>query len=87
MSTMPQPIQAEDGRISVSDPQPIISGDSFAGLRRLKTPLRIFAGLLVVPVLLIAAILSFVVVLADFAFFRLRDRRNGHPEPKGLWEF
>jgi hypothetical protein len=38
-------------------------------------------------VLLIAAILSFVVVLADFAFFRLRDRRNGHPEPKGLWEF
>jgi hypothetical protein len=31
--------------------------------------------------------LGFLVVVADFAWFRLRDLRDGHPEPKGLWEF
>jgi hypothetical protein len=31
--------------------------------------------------------LGFLVVLADFACFRLGDIRAGHPAAKGLWEF
>jgi hypothetical protein len=56
-------------------------------LSRLKTPLRLLAGLLLSPVLLLVGIFGFLVVLSDFAFFRLRDLRHGHPHPKGLWEF
>jgi hypothetical protein len=87
MSTMSQPLQAVEDIVPLSGRQPAAPSDIFAGLRRLKTPLRMLASLLVLPLLLAAALLSFVVVLADFAFFRLRDHRNGHPQPKGLWEF
>jgi hypothetical protein len=44
-------------------------------------------GLLLSPLLVLLAMLGFLVVVADFAWFRLRDLRDGHPEPKGLWEF
>jgi len=87
MSTMSQPIHAVEDIVPLSGHQPAVASDLFAGLRRLKTPLRMLATLMILPLLLVAALLSFVVVLADFAFFRFRDHRNGHPQPKGLWEF
>jgi hypothetical protein len=87
MSTMSQPLPAVEDRMTIAAPQPDAVIHPLAGLRRLHAPLRMLIGLLVAPLLLVAALLSFVVVLADFAFFRLRDLRAGHPQPKGLWEF
>jgi hypothetical protein len=52
-----------------------------------KKPLKLLATGIIAPVLVAAATLAFLIVLTDFAFFRLRDIRNGRPQPKGLWEF
>jgi hypothetical protein len=38
-------------------------------------------------VLLTIALAGFLVVLADYTWFRAKEIRYGHPEPKGLWEF
>jgi hypothetical protein len=86
MSTMSQPIQAVENIVPLTHPQPAGTSNRFTGFRRLAS-LRLLASLIVLPLLLVAAALSFLVILADFAFFRLRDLRNGHPQPKGLWEF
>jgi hypothetical protein len=87
MSTMSQPIQTVEDLVPFSDPGPTVDSESSASLSRLKAPLRMLTGLLLTPVLLLLAMLGFLVVLADFAWFRLRDIRDGHPLPKGLWEF
>jgi hypothetical protein len=87
MSTMSQPIQTVEDIVPFADARPAVSSEKSAGLSRLKAPLRMLTGLLLSPVLLLLAMLGFLVVLADFAWFRLRDIRDGHPLPKGLWEF
>jgi len=87
MSTMSQPIQTVEDIVPFSDPRPAVGTKSPAGLSRLKAPLRMLTGLLLSPLLVLLAMLGFLVVVADFAWFRLRDLRDGHPEPKGLWEF
>jgi hypothetical protein len=85
---MSQPINADEDTVSPSEAQPTVSADDpLGGFNHLKTPLRMLVGLLVSPLLFLAALLSFLAVLTDFAFFRLRNLRDGHPEPKGLWEF
>ena len=52
-----------------------------------RTLLRALASALIAPILLVAALVIFLFALADFSWFRIRDLRNGHPHPKGLWEF
>jgi uncharacterized membrane protein len=49
----------------------------------LKTAATAIVGTLLLPIIAI----GFLVVFADYAWFRLREVRYGHPEPKGLWEF
>ncbi len=87
MSTMSQPIQSADDIVPLSDARPTARSNRMADFSRLKTPLRLLAGLLLSPLLVLVAMFGFLVVLSDFAFFRLRDLRHGHPHPKGLWEF
>jgi len=87
MGTMSQPIQTVEDIVPLSDHQRTIGSKIIADFRRLKTPLRLLTALFLSPLLLIVAILGFLVVVADFAWFRLRDVRDGHPQPKGLWEF
>ncbi len=87
MSTMSQPIQTVDDIVSVSGTQRTLGRQIKANQSRLKGLIHMLTGLFVAPLLLILAVLGFIVVLADFAWFRLRNVRNGHPQPKGLWEF
>jgi hypothetical protein len=87
MSTMSQPIQTVEDLLPLSDAQPTVGNMRTASFGRIKASLRMFTGLLLSPLLVLLAILGFLVVLADFACFRLRDIRDGHPQPKGLWEF
>jgi len=87
MSTMSQPIQSVEDIVPLPSARPTPGSNRPSGFSRLKTPLRLLAGLLLSPLLLLVAIFGFLVVLSDFAFFRLRDLRHGHPHPKGLWEF
>jgi len=87
MGTMSQPIQTVEDIVPLSAHQRTIGSKIIADFRRLKTPLRLLTALFLSPLLLIVAILGFLVVVADFAWFRLRDVRDGHPQPKGLWEF
>jgi len=84
---MSQPIQSVEDIVSLPGVRPAPDTDRSTGFNRLKTPLRLLAGLLLSPLLLLVAMFGFLVVLSDFAFFRLRDLRHGHPHPKGLWEF
>jgi hypothetical protein len=86
MSTMSQPIQTVEDIVPLPDTRPLVDSTT-TDLSRLKRPLRMLSGLLLFPVLVLLATLGFLVVVADFAWFRLRDLRDGHPEPKGLWEF
>jgi hypothetical protein len=55
--------------------------------RALRTLLKTAASLLLLPLLLALSLISFTLVFADFLCFRLQDLRQGHPQPKGLWEF
>jgi hypothetical protein len=87
MSTMSQPIQTVEDLVPPSDVRQTVGHKIVADFSRLKGPLRMLTGLLLTPLLVLLAMLGFLVVLADFACFRLRDLRDGHPEPKGLWEF
>ncbi len=88
MSTMSQSIQAvEDIVLPLSNARRNPGSQVAADLRSLKTPLRLITGLFLSPLFLLVAVLGFLVVLTDFAFFRLQDIRDGHPQPKDLWEF
>ena len=87
MSTMSQPIQTVEDIVPLPDARPIVDSATTTGLSRLKRPLRMLSGLLLSPLLVLLAMLGFLVVVADFAWFRLRDHRKGHPPAKGLWEF
>lgn len=87
MGAISQPIQVAEQNIPIPPAQTPTSNRVPAGLRRLKTSLKMLAGLLIAPVFLVIALLSFPLVLADFALFRLHDLRDGHPHAKGLWEF
>jgi len=87
MSTMPQPIHSVEDIVPLSGAHRAVSSKIVADVSRLKAPLRLLIGLFLTPLLLVLAMLGFLVVLADFAWFRLRDVRDGHPQPKGLWEF
>jgi hypothetical protein len=87
MSTMSQPIQTVEDIVPFSDARPTVGSKGSPSLSRLKRPLRMLASLCLSPLLILLAMLGFLVVVADFAWFRLRDLRDGHPEPKGLWEF
>ncbi len=87
MSTMSQPIQTVEDIVPLSNARLAPGNQIAADLRSLKVPLRMITGLFLSPLLLLVALLGFLVVLTDFAFFRLRDIRDGHPRPKGLWEF
>ncbi len=89
---MPHPIQTVEDVVSLpvvalTDVPRSFSSKIMADIRSLKSPLRMLTGLFLSPLLLIAAMFGLVVVVADFALFRLRSMRNGHPRPKGLWEF
>ena len=86
MSTMSQPIQSVEDLVPLSDPSRA-AGSKTTRAAGVLNPLRMVVGLLALPVLVLVAMLGFLVVLADFTWFRLRDVRNGHPQPKGLWEF
>jgi hypothetical protein len=56
-------------------------------LRTLLKLLKTAASLLLLPLLLALSLISFTLVFADFLCFRLQSLRQGHPQPKGLWEF
>ena len=87
MSVMSQPIPDVKNLSPMPQPRPRVADRISAGFRFLRTPLKMLAGLLIAPVFVVIALLSFLLVLADFAVFRLQDLRDGHPHPKGLWEF
>jgi hypothetical protein len=87
MSTMSQSFQTVEDIVPLVGPRRTVGSKVAADFSRLKTPARLLAGLFLAPLLLVLALLGFLVVLADFAWFRLRDVRDGHPQPKGLWEF
>ena len=87
MSTMSQPIQPVEDIVPLPNAPKTPGSNWLVGFGRMKTPLGLLAGLLLSPLLLLVAVFGFLVVLSDFAFFRLRDLRAGHPHPKGLWEF
>lgn len=87
MSTMSQPIQTVEDIVPVSGAQRPVSSNRNGDSGRLQNFLHMLTGAFVAPLLLILALLGFVVVIADFAWFRLRNFRKGRPQPKGLWEF
>ncbi len=86
MSTMPQTIRSVEDRVRLSSMQPA-TGKHATALSRLKAPFHLLTGLFVSPLLALLAVLGFFVVLGDFVWFRVRDLRHGHSQPKGLWEF
>ncbi len=49
--------------------------------------LKLVVYALVSPILLVAVLGALMCVLADFCWFRTRERLIGNPPPKGLWEF
>jgi hypothetical protein len=84
---MSQQIHLGEDPVPIPETQPPAGDDLDAPAHPFKTLLRILGTLLLAPLLLIVALVSFLVVLADFTWFRLRELRYGHPQPKGLWEF
>ncbi len=89
MATLVQPAESTIAGTSEtsSNKRLVTSNNLHAASRVLRTLLRTFAGALLLPLLLAVSLVVFLIALADFALFRLRDLRNGHPHPKGLWEF
>jgi hypothetical protein len=86
MTAMANQPPAADDLLPLPEPQ-LFAGNAIPTRIRLLSSLRMFATLLMAPLLLLAAIVGFLAVLADFSLFRLRHHRAGHPAPKGLWEF
>jgi hypothetical protein len=87
MSAMSQQLQIGEDIVPVPELEPKADNDRAVGSHPVKATVRMLATLLLVPFLLAVALLGFLVVLADFTWFRLRETRYGHPHPKGLWEF
>jgi hypothetical protein len=87
MSAMSQQLQIGEDIVPIPVTQPLTRKDLHAASNPFKTLLRILGTLLVSPLLLVVAVGGFLIVLADFTWFRLREIRYGHPQPKGLWEF
>jgi hypothetical protein len=87
MSAMPHQLQIGENTVPTSAIEPLIGDDLSADSHPVKVAFKLLAALLLTPLLLAITLVSFVIVLADFARFRLRELRSGHPEPKGLWEF
>jgi hypothetical protein len=87
MSAMSQQLQIGEDIVPIPVTQPLTRKDLHTGSNPFKTLLRILGTLLVSPLLLVVAVGGFLIVLADFTWFRLREIRYGHPQPKGLWEF
>ena len=53
----------------------------------LSAAIKMFAYFLAAPFFLVAVLAAFTCVLLDFAWFRTHALLEGHPQPKGLWEF
>ena len=87
MSAMPQQLQIGENRVLPPAIEPLIGDDLPAASNPVKVAFKVLAALLLAPLLLAITLVGFVIVLADFAWFRLRQFRSGPPEPKGLWEF
>jgi hypothetical protein len=87
MSAMSQQLQIGEDIVPIPETQRIAGKDLPASSSPLKALLRILGALLLSPLLMVIALAGFLVVLADFCWFRLREIRYGHPQPKGLWEF
>jgi hypothetical protein len=87
MSAMSHQLQIGEDIVSIPETQPLAGQDLAAHPHPFKTTLKLLATLLLSPLFLIVALAGFLVVLADFTWFRAREFRYGHPEPKGLWEF
>jgi hypothetical protein len=85
MSGMVQQFPELDDILPADQPQP--SEGSATATLPWKMPVELLATGIIAPVLVAAVTLGFVVVLTDFALFRLRHIRNGRPQPKGMWEF
>jgi hypothetical protein len=65
----------------------MIADNLRTGTHLVHLVLRTAAGALLAPILLVVLLILFLVILADFTRFRLRETRNGPPRPKALWEF
>jgi hypothetical protein len=87
MSAMSQQLQIGENTVPTPEREPLVDNDLPAASRPFKAVLKLLAALLLAPLLLAIALVGFIVVLADFAWFRLRGVHYGHPAPKGLWEF
>ena len=86
MSAMTPQLQIGENIVSIPEIDPVVDNRP-ASSHPLKTALKVAATLLLTPVILVVAIAGFAIVLADFTWFRLKELRYGHPQPKGLWEF
>ncbi len=87
MSVLFQQFEIGEDIVPFLEAQPIAGKELRDGSHPFKAALKILATLLLSPVLLTIALAGFLVVLADFTWFRAKEIRYGHPEPKGLWEF
>ena len=87
MSAMSQQLPIGEDIVPIPEIQPLAAKEPPAASHPFQTALKMLAAFLLSPVLLLIALLGFLVVLADFCWFRLREIRYGHPHPKGLWEF
>lgn len=87
MSTMFHPLQPAQEAGAISSVEAASESQPGIVLNGLRSTFRLLTALFVSPLLVLLAIVGFFVVLGDFAWFRLRDVRHGHPHPKGLWEF
>lgn len=65
----------------------VLSGPSNLILRAFAGAFKALGYAVAAPFMLIALLGALLVVMVDFAVFRLHDMLLGHPEPKGLWEF
>ncbi len=84
MSAMTPQLQIGENIVSIPEIDPVVDD---CPSHPLKTALKVAATLLLTPVILVVGLAGFAIVLADFAWFRLKELRYGHPQPKGLWEF
>jgi hypothetical protein len=87
MSVMSQQLQFGENTLPIPEIEPVVGKHVPASSHPFQSALKIVATLLLTPLLLIIALAGFLIVLADFTWFRLKEIRYGHPEPKGLWEF
>ncbi|MGA7157188.1 MAG: hypothetical protein WBY53_10090 [Acidobacteriaceae bacterium] len=80
-------VQIGEATESLSERPPMIGNELHVAPHIFHLIAKTFLGTILLPFFLAVALVVFLVALGDFAWFRLRDLRNGHPRPKGLWEF